>query len=171
MRLPSLSRQRAAPYAETLEITVHSEIAHIQRTMQVLLGVQAQTSFSVWGRVAPESGVVCKDAPADSLLADSTVGVLQRVPFTACDIDALPVAHTLPTQSDPRRFYATLLAFGRTEETPLPVEYLSAGTYNISVVVLRHGPFRIRLRLGSQLTELSWNVTCPSNRVALLGGR
>eukprot|EP00966_Prymnesium_polylepis_P250218 5785014-Prymnesium_polylepis.1 len=99
-------RERAVPYKETLLIEVRSQFEAATRSelLDVALSVQAQTSTVAWGKLPPSEG--CAQQGAHQL--STIVGEQRRTAFTACDIDQIPVDHSLPTQSDPRRFAAKL---------------------------------------------------------------
>lgn len=79
------------------------------------------------------------------------VGEMQRVSFTACDVDGLPVAHSLPTSRqplpDPRAFTAALLDEANGE-TAVDVVHVGDGVYEARVNPRRLGRQWLRLYLG-----------------------
>eukprot|EP00966_Prymnesium_polylepis_P331731 7387302-Prymnesium_polylepis.1 len=162
-------REQAAPYEETLLITVRSAIEAVEHTqpLQVSLTVQARTHIAVWGRILNGS---CEQS-SSSVLSIVEVGVLHRVAFTACDVDSLPVDHQLPSQTDSRSFLAILHAALGADRS-VRIEYAGAGVYDAIVSLASHGPFDLSLELDQDtVLELSGRAVCPINRVALLSGR
>ena len=61
------------------------------------------------------------------------VGVESSVPFTACDDEDFPVAHSLPSAIDPRQFIARQGSLERT------IEYQGEGVYEVAVRAELHG--------------------------------
>ncbi|KAL1519826.1 hypothetical protein AB1Y20_023332 [Prymnesium parvum] len=162
-------RERAAPYETTLLVHVDSAVASVSHTqpLHVSLLVQARTSSSVWGRAR---GVCTPPSPAASS-RNTTVGVLQRLPFTACDVDGLPVEHQLPAPTDPRRFTASFSAEGAAAAAAR-VEYVGAGVYEALLTPQSHGAFSVTLSLGAvPRATLSATATCGAERVPMPLGR
>ena len=68
------------------------------------------------------------------------IGETAEQPFTACDLEALPVSHSLPSARDARTFVAKLARLGgkgwpdAATATAQAVVYASAGVYEVSVV-------------------------------------
>ena len=105
-------RERTAAYVEQVSIHVSSAVAAVAKTgvLDISLTVQAATSLVVWGRLRWDTDVQQRCSPSVEAPPDSRLvaGELRRVPFTACDAEAIPVDHQLPSQSDLRRFSALL---------------------------------------------------------------
>jgi len=167
-------QEQATPYEQRVPISVFSEIAGVSRTMQleILLSVQAATSFVVWGLVkrtffGPE---VCDRTREPSLDCSFTVGEQCSVPFTGCDEDSLPVDHQLPRQGDARRFSATLSTSSTFQ--PVGLEYTGDGVYFALLSIPRWGAFTLTIELSGQVTErLVESAKCPSTLLPTSDGR
>ena len=161
-------RERTTPYSDTLEVNVRSALEISERLVQldVSILVTAATHTSVWG--TPSGGAACSSALPPSLDVDTTVGDERRVAFTACDVDHLPVAHQLPSLSDPRTFKASLEAYGATSS--VAIKYSGDGTYDVLLTLQTHGRFTLSLRLEAAVIALSGRATCPTGREPLPGG-
>eukprot|EP00966_Prymnesium_polylepis_P268732 6208494-Prymnesium_polylepis.1 len=134
--------ERAVPYETVLPIDVRSDNDAYAKTefLQVSLTVQASTSYAVWGRVVDQP---C-DAPSTTktlLNSTTTVKELRLINFTACDLDYLPVAHSLPSSSDPRVFSTYIVSSFRPKERQR-FEYAGRGIYQVPINVPTHGMFR-----------------------------
>ena len=85
------------------------------------------------------------------------------VPFTACDNEGWPVAHSLPSASDSRRFTAFL---GNTEAIEQLVTYFGDGMYEVIVEADRHGPDVLHINLdgdaANHMEPLAMVASCPS---------
>ena len=110
------------------------------------------------------------------------LGSPTKLPFTACDADALPVSHRLPRaqvgdlQADPREFTATMTRLAGEAysgyEPELFVFYANAGRYYVLVDVeagLGEHVVSVSLDGESLLEPLTVNVVCPRGLVALAG--
>ena len=164
-------RESAEPYQATLQVNVQSDLIETRRSLLVSLSVRARTHVARWGSC---SGTAPNGSQAELLpLHGSAIsGYTHSVPFTACDLDLLPVQHQLPTLLDPRRFNATLQPFGRAEPLVVPIGYLGEGVYAAHITVPTHGPYSVLLRLDDSVFPLQGNATCPegAGRVPLPGG-
>ena len=170
-------RERAAPYEETLQIQVRSDIQGSARIQElgVSLTVQSRTSFAVWGELRWEPKVqrLCDPSLINSRDDGvSTVGVALHFPLTACDVDRLPVDHPLPNQRDARSFSALL---GSTQAAlAVPIAYAGDGVYNIYLTLSIYGNFSVTLLLADEPVGRLFGVaTCPSDgrAVALPDGQ
>ena len=94
--------ESSLPYQAVLNFTANSMLK-TRFEVPVLFFVSAipHAATSVWGHASSLTGCY-SDAMAAATL-EVTIGQPNLVPFTACDMDALPVAHALP-----ERFTATL---------------------------------------------------------------
>ena len=117
-----------------------------------------------WGRVFAEE--LCSDR---LLSVQLIVGIGTSVPFTACDDEALPVAHGLPSPTDDRRFTASL---DGQQSSPT---YVGQGIYEATVLASTHGTHALHIELNSNAVggTLTLLVACPSSgrTVALATGR
>ena len=107
-------------------------------------------------------------------------GAATNISFTACDVEGLPLRHSLPTARDglpdPRRFSAELRNDTTGDSLEVPVDSPAGGRYIAVVTPGRLGIFSLQLRLGqtasSQLSatpaqgELLVEVVCPAGLVA-----
>eukprot|EP00966_Prymnesium_polylepis_P025979 598893-Prymnesium_polylepis.1 len=164
-------RERTIPYEEQLMIALRSakttEVSVGQ--LHVSLTVQASTSFAVWGNVA--SGDRCERLYHHALDRPVTVGEVERVGFTACDVDNIPVEHQLPSRTDERSFSARLNASYGTEQSVPSIDYSGGGQYEVLLDVPRHGDFAVELKLGGMpAAQLTGVAECSSERVPLPGG-
>ena len=141
--------------AELLVQVLDAEYATQNISVSVTAAVSSTVSapMSVWGHTA--EGMPCASA---AFSAQGTLGALDaaasrrngslklllgsmfRVPFTACDVDALPVTHRLPRAAagdlpgDSRRFEASISRLeGPTSGEPpeLFTRYVASGRYNV----------------------------------------
>ena len=71
------------------------------------------------------------------------VGAERFINFQSCDVDALPVQHSLPSQTDTRRFVARLIDAAATTE-PRPPRRRAASTRRTRELGVRPGRGRIR---------------------------
>eukprot|EP00966_Prymnesium_polylepis_P303601 7013251-Prymnesium_polylepis.1 len=183
-------RERAAPYTEMLSIHVRSSLTadasaavrasidKVARTelLEVALTVVAQTSFVMWARVAPPERCVPSSEAAALELSSTTVSVQRSVPFTACDIDGIPVDHRLPSPTDARAFSASLNASAHhplvsQSSATTRVEYTSGGVYDLLLLVPTHDAFTVQLKLAEEAVgTLVGNATYPNDRTPLGGG-
>ena len=122
--------------------------------MPVSLFVASETAYAAWGRVL--SNETCAGIRLSKKRL--VVGVVSHVPFTACDDEALPVVHGLPSATDGRRFTA------RQGERQFAVSYLGEGAYEVAVEVELHGTDVMQTELGGVVTgtHLKLVATCPS---------
>ena len=157
-------RERATPYVDALQVRVESDSVNDTHTVPVRLSVASRTDAVVWGRVGADE----RCSSANVTEASVVVGVESAVRFTACDAEGLPVAHSLPSATDPRSFTASL------NGTDSPLTYLGNGVYEIVVQATLHGADALQLKLGGNVVAPPLNLmaACPSTRkVALPTGR
>ena len=120
-----------------------------------------------WGRVFAE------EPCSDKLLSvQLIVGIGTSVPFTACDDEALPVAHGLPSPTDDRRFTASLGSDGRQL---IPTYYVGQGIYEAAVLASTHGTRTLHVELNSTTAggTLMLLAKCPNTgqKIALATGK
>ena len=94
------------------------------------------------------------------------------VEFTAFDIDALPVAHSLPTQQDPRRVGAELVLAGFNVDGSRDqvVNYVGNGLYSVSLSLPGHGPFTLKVKLGETVYIRNGIADCGASTTPLADG-
>ena len=143
------------PYEEHLSLHVVSDAGAQTELLDVVLTVQAATSFIVWGEVQVDE--LCRTANwTSSWMHDLDLDALPiAVEFTACDIDALPVRQSLPTLTDRRRFLASVATStqdgvpgNESSRWPQTVNYVGEGHYVIMLELRSRGSFILSLDLG-----------------------
>jgi hypothetical protein len=115
-------------------------------------------------------------------------GSMVEIPFTACDIEGLPLQHSVPTTReqlpDPRSFTAFLRELPTNRNSPrilngslsVPVRSPSGGRYIAQVTPMLLGTYGLELHLGSNDSDqrsatpsggaLRVTVVCPTGLVA-----
>ena len=178
--------EQLASYKTTLNITTigQSQVSY-QDTFLVpvhfYVSVKTYASTSRWGTLnGSGTHATCLDIPEPSQV-QTRVGEASVQQFTACDVEGLPVNHPLPSASDQRMFAAQLVrvgsdgAPGATSTTPQDVEYVSAGIYDVTVVIGRDAPtglYRLTLALGEEpiARHIDVQVICPKGLIELADG-
>ena len=126
---------------------------HTCTQVPISLFVASRTACAAWGRV------LTNETCAGTRLSEVrlVVGVVSHVSFTACDDEALPVAHGLPSSVDDRRFTA------RHGETQRAVFYLGGGAYEVAMQAEKHGMdvMQIGLDGAPAAPPLNLLATCP----------
>lgn len=157
--------ERAAPYVETVPIFVWTGQPHSSRTrvFEVSMAVRTTTHHIVWGSVVGGFCSMTNRSESDSLIS-ATLLVPERASFTACDVDDIPVGHSLPSPTDARLFIATI------EGKEQSIEYYGGGMYLAKLLINRHGSFYLDIQLG----ELRWRHPgrgyCPNGEVQIADG-
>ena len=136
--------------------------------MPVSMLVSSRTSTVSWGRVPADA--LCASVVVSE--ASLTVGEESGILFTACDDDGLPVVHSLPSQTDDRRFIAQLSV---SDELP-QLQYIGDGLYEVRVRMTLHGNGALlQVFLNGTVVAEPFHViaSCPSTgkSVALDTGR
>ena len=146
-------------------------------TATVVAGVVAERS--VWGTVA--KGAHCDLAAAVTGPIQAVIGRRLTLQLTACDADALPVTHSLPTPDDARRFTAQL----SSAATPAPVQPgaqvgdhatvvpIGGGVHEVQVLIESGvGDYTLAVRLdGAAFSrDLVLAVSCPEGKEPLTDG-
>ena len=161
-----------APYEAAVEVHVESQQDAVF-VIPVVLQIEARVQYSQWGAVAAAvsgdalSRAPCGAAGSSSTPLASTVAVLGEealFPFTACDADALPVAHALPTTSDPRSFAVTVR---RKADGSIHAARLLAqpnnGVYDVSFTASLLGDYELTVSLDGAppMANLTVSTECP----------
>eukprot|EP00966_Prymnesium_polylepis_P013977 322280-Prymnesium_polylepis.1 len=165
--------ERPEGYEESIKLTVFSDtVKFFQVPVLLKLSALDDASTSTWGAIAaPETEGAARASCVGVPLPSSAATVDQefRVPFTACDLDALPVAHALPSATDPRSFTATVLHDGVTHTAAvLPDSY---GLYRVIVASSRLtnlGAYVIQLHLATEAFgggNFPFTAACPQGQV------
>ena len=110
--------ERAGAYHASVDVDLTASDGSVKRVViPVAATVEATgvASSSVWGSVA--RGDACTRARLSTRNITLELGTSTSVAFTTCDVDSLPVAHALPTDTpdrepDPRRVNASLIPAG-----------------------------------------------------------
>ena len=141
--------EQVGGYTQMLIITVRSALFERTLSLLVSLVVTATVHSTTWGQV---NGSTCSSAAvAPRLDAGTTMGEEILLPFTACDVDDLPVAHRLPSQVDSRSFKAAIEApYLAADSQPAAVAYSGEGQYGVLFSLTFHGPVILHLYLGDQ---------------------
>jgi hypothetical protein len=153
-------------------------------TMPVRAYVQAMpvAAFSMWGEielpskcVEPAEGAAYPQTVIDrvlpnGLLRGATIQLLLGdeilLPFQSCDIDAIPIMHSLPSPYDPRSFTAQLIPEDRGDAYDMGITYSGKGAYLVRLGSLRLGIFALQLALDGTAVSTSVPVliVCPSGQ-------
>ena len=180
---PANLPERTEAYSHDLIIVVDAQkVRNI--TMPVRAYVQAMpvAAFSTWGKVVSPSKCV---EPAEGMAYPQTVidrvlpnGLLRGaaiqlllgeeilLPFQSCDIDAIPITHSLPSPYDSRSFTAQLVPDDRGDAYDLGSAYSGKGAYLVRLGSLRLGSFALQLALDGVAVSASVPVliVCPSGQ-------
>eukprot|EP00966_Prymnesium_polylepis_P078958 1830016-Prymnesium_polylepis.1 len=146
-------------------VSVRTEVFHVP----VMLTLKARPDGlrSVWGAIGTVAGVprpLCTTATPltttvnharpPALLRPAVVLVEAELLFTTCDIDDMPVAHSLPISSDARQFSAVVQHAGDgTNETADVIAQPNNGVYYVSFTPPALGEYRLIVRLADLLVE------------------
>jgi len=146
-------------------------------------------SQTVWGNVAParwcnetdrlEAATVAQQMLLGGRPMDLVFGSTTNLSFTACDVEGLPLRHTVPTERDglpdPRIFFAELRNDTTGDALAVPVDSPAGGRYVAAVTPGRLGAYALHLFLGTSeldrqratptLGELLVQVVCPPGLV------
>ena len=119
------------------------------------LFVSSRTAKAEWGRVPASEACTGTHLPHAPRLV---VGAESNVPFTACDSENLPVAHSIPSATDRRSFTATFSG------TSSPLTYLGEGTYEVAVLAELHGTDVLQVNIDGDaaVPPLDIEAACPS---------
>jgi len=180
---PANLPERTAAYRHDLVIFVDAQkVRNI--TVPILAYVQAMpvAAFSTWGEVEssnkcvePAEGVAYPQTVIDPVLPNGLlrgaslqllIGEEILLPFQSCDIDGIPITHSLPTPYDMRAFTAQLVPDNRGVATDLSIAYSGKGTYLVRLSSARLGSFALHLALDGQAVSTSVPVliVCPSGQ-------
>ena len=132
------------------------ETKTINISVTAAVSVMTAAPASVWGHVA--DGVLCEpvynalgtpaldyeEAGRSNRSYEILLGDLVRVPFTACDVDAIPVTHRLPRAEvgdlpgDDRQFEPNIKRLGGPTAGDAPelfIKYMASGRYHVLAMV------------------------------------
>ena len=176
--------ERTEAYSHDLVILVDAQkVRNI--TMPVRAYVQAMpvAAFSTWGEVElpskcvePAEGVAYPQTVIDRVLPNGLLrgaaiqlllGDEILLPFQSCDIDAIPITHSLPSPYDTRSFTAQLVPDDSAEDAyDLGITYSGKGAYLVRLGSLRLGSFALQLALDGTAVSTSVPViiVCPSGQ-------
>ena len=168
----------AATYEAQLPFYVRSQQDAVI-SVPVLFTVSASVvaARSTWGAV--DEGARCSQATHSSTaIISQPMHTVLTVPFTACDLDGLPVAHRLPSTSDARAFSVSLHhqdgveASSSGTEYTAGVHYLANGRYELRLELLVRRNFTVTLLLGDQQVGVQQAVraVCPATKEPLPNG-
>ena len=139
---------------------------------------------TVWGNVPPahwcnetngtEAAAVAQQRLGGGLMT-LVYGSTMNLSFTACDVEGLPLWHSVPTERDglpdPRQFTAELRNDTTGDVLAMPVDSPASGRYVAAVTPDRLGAYALHLHLGTSdldrqratpsLGELLVEVVCP----------
>ena len=173
--------EKTEPYTADLVIAVDAQ-ADATITVPVTAYVQAEpvAAASTWGLVT--SPATCAD-PAEGVAYSNSVykrgetvllelGGEIYIPFQSCDVDAIPVTHSIPSPYDLREFGVTLVGGrggpnGRRLETTtnaMSITYSGLGAYRVRVTTPGLGEFELRLTLDGQAVSqpLPIKIVCAA---------
>ena len=170
--------ERDEPYEALLKLQTESDL-DVDYIVPVLLLVNTESSVqtSSWGKVSPAQD--CSDpsqrqgvsvgANGAATLSGALAGQELVVSFTACDLDALPVAKQAP---DTRPFSALVL---RASGGAISAEmrYNAFGVYDIIVMPPTVGAYTLKVQLGGMNVsagELYFTAHCPVGLAELPNG-
>ena len=185
-------------YSATVEIEAYGAdgvARNVSVPVHAAVTANVSGAASVWGRAsdgacAPLScsggarslnestGFACEDGRAMAIVQ---LGKPTRLPFTTCDVDALPVNHRLPLppvggqEGDPRALtvHVTPPVVDNIPAPETTLVYAGAGRYEV-VLDVRHGlgEYSVALELdGEPLVPLPVLARCPTGLVPLPGNR
>ena len=170
--------ERAAAYDAKLPFYVRSQ-QDASISVPVLLTVTASVvaARSTWGAV--DAGALCSQAAYDSTaLISQPLREALTLPFTACDLDGLPVAHQIPSNSDARAFSVSVdrqhgvATSSDGAEYTVGVHYIANGRYELRLELLMRRNFTVTLLLGdADVGTLRISGICPRGETALLDGQ
>ena len=162
--------ERPMPYTTDLVLGVHSQRSG-QVSITAKIGVSATpvAESSAWGRMPLAGGAQsrnCRDIEAIADVLTLAVGDSEDVPFQSCDVEGLPVQHSVPTPEDPRYFTAALVDTAGSA-IALDVQYTGEGAYQVRLTTrsdsFQLGSYRLELRLDGVIVHkpLLVEVVCP----------
>jgi hypothetical protein len=178
---PANLPERTEPYSHDFVVHVNAQRAQ-NITVPIRAYVQAMpvAAFSMWGGVElpskcvePAEGSAYPQTVTDRVLPDGLLrGAVMHLllgdevflPFQSCDIDAIPIAHSLPSPYDTRSFTAQLVPDDQEDAYELGLTYSGKGAYFVRLTSLRLGSFTLQLALDGQAVSTSVPVliVCPS---------
>jgi hypothetical protein len=170
-------RESVIPYTEQLSLYVVSDTGAQIELLDVVLTVQAATSFIVWGEV--QVGKLCQtESWNSSWMHDLDLDALPIVvEFTACDIDALPVRQSLPTLTDQRQFVTSVATStlggvpgNESSRWPQTVNYVGEGHYAIQLEFNSRGPFILNVDLGGIIYMQHGASHCGTGKMPIPNG-
>ena len=126
-------------------------------------------------RVEPAEGMAYPQTVIDRVLPNGLLrgaaiqlllGEEILLPFQSCDIDAIPITHSLPSPYDSRSFTAQLVPDDRGDAYDLGITYSGKGAYLVRLGSLRLGSFALQLALDGVAVSASVPVliVCPSGQ-------
>ena len=120
-------------YAASVDIMAYDAAGSLHNlTIGVKAAVKAVTVArrSLWGGL-PE-GQTCSSQFPGVRYKTLYVGLAERLPFSACDVEGLPVSHQLPTEEDDRAFRVTLKhRYSSDTDIMMNVEYMGGSLYEV----------------------------------------
>ena len=182
------------PFADGYQAVITLEVyngAGTNKTtaIDVLIAVTSTTEapLSVWGAGVDELAAPGTSCTHDDMLTPTgtpisiTLGEPTKLPFAACDADALPVTHRLPRveirnaqPADPREFSASMSRDARPAyegyEPELLVFYASVGRYYVLVdTEAGLGEHEVVVYLDGEpiMQPLTVTVVCPAGLIAI----
>ena len=182
------------PFADGYQAVITLEVyngAGTNKTtaIDVLIAVTSTTEapLSVWGAGVDELAAPGTSCTHDDMLTTTgtpisiTLGEPTKLPFAACDADALPVTHRLPRveirnaqPADPREFSASMSRDTGPAyegyEPELLVFYASIGRYYLLVdTEAGLGEHEVVVYLDGEpiMQPLTVNVVCPAGLIAI----
>ena len=158
--------EQSEPHQWTIRLVAESMLTTtFEVPVLLFVSAEADATTSRWGDQAGDDCTTMAGGAADVAV---TLGTKARVPFTACDIDAMPVAHALPA-----RFSATLVDDTSVEVAGgATVQYVGGGVHEVLVSPPRVGVYTLTLTLDGVAVDGARrvDVSCSNNTVALDGG-
>lgn len=164
--------ERLAPYQTSLNVSVDSMV-DTSFVLPVTLSVTARThlptsSWKVASRTAVEHTASEGVEPCSrdySVYRDVKVSVSHTFTFQACDFEACPVDHQLPTSTDARRLAVELIKGSTPSAQDATIVYVREGVYDVNVIAPAPGEFILVVRAhpddGASAPVLVLNATCP----------
>ena len=162
-----LAERLATPYKAELNLSVASQRdASFLVRVELYVSAPILASTSIWGPPTNES--VCEaDDESDDNPIKVVLGQVERVQFTACDVDRLPVDH-----DDEGSFNANLVDRSSGTNHSLAVVYENRGMHAVLLSEQRLGAFGLRLSFnnGQVGIERAVQVVCPPGQIELSDG-
>eukprot|EP00966_Prymnesium_polylepis_P034499 802109-Prymnesium_polylepis.1 len=173
--------ERLENYQASLRLTITSARVDVFE-IPVLLRLSARDSAALgtWGAISAPTVEGAARGSCSSAVRVATTYVLNvdaRIPFTSCDMESMPVAHSLPSTDDTRSFTASVTSLTQSTTHAATVVPRAYGIYHVSFEPVLLGDYVVTVKLdGARLAfcvqthpyhSLNWNVRQATSLVVV----